>query len=141
MGLITIDYRDRKLIYEQLVDNVKELILRGDLKRDDFLPSVRSLAKELGINPNTIQKAYQELERQGIIASLSGRGSIVVFDKDAMAENGFNALRAEFAPLVARAQALGMDADSFAAMAASCFRAADCSKEKHNNGGDSDDKN
>jgi GntR family transcriptional regulator len=49
MSLITIDYRDRKLIYEQLIDNIKELILRGDLKKDDFLPSVRSLAKELGI--------------------------------------------------------------------------------------------
>ena len=60
MSLITIDYRDRKLIYEQLIDNIKELILRGDLKKDDFLPSVRSLAKELGINPNTIQKAYAE---------------------------------------------------------------------------------
>ena len=71
MGLITIDYRDRKLIYEQLVDNVKLLVLRGDLKKNDFLPSVRSLAKELGINPNTIQKAYAELERQGIIASIA----------------------------------------------------------------------
>ena len=80
MGLITIDYRDRKLIYEQLVDNVKLLVLRGDLKKNDFLPSVRSLAKDLGINPNTIQKAYAELERQGIIASIAGRGSVVIQD-------------------------------------------------------------
>ena len=138
MGLITIDYRDRKLIYEQLVDNVKELILRGDLKRDDFLPSVRSLAKELGINPNTIQKAYQELERQGIIASLSGRGSIVVFDKSAMAENGFEDLRAAFAPLAARAQSLGMDAEAFGELAAACFRRLQCSKENRSEVSDND---
>lgn len=135
MGLITIDYRDRKLIYEQLIDNVKELILRGDLKRDDFLPSVRSLARELGINPNTIQKAYQELERQGIIASLSGRGSIVVFDKDAMAENGMDDLREALAPLAARARTLGLDAQAFGELAAAAFQTYS------QNGGDRDDKN
>ena len=129
MGLITIDYRDRKLIYEQLVDNVKNLILRGDLKRDDFLPSVRSLARELGINPNTIQKAYQELERQGVIMTLSGRGSIVVFDKDSMTESGTCDLRAHFAPLVAQAKALGLHAADFGKLAEECFMAS----EKSNN--------
>ena len=57
MSLITVDLRDRKQLYEQLVDNIKNLILIGELKADDKLPSVRSLARELGINPNTIQKA------------------------------------------------------------------------------------
>ena len=80
MGLITIDYRDRKLIYEQLVDNVKLLVLRGDLKKNDFLPSVQSLAKELGINPNTIQKAYNELENEGYIYSVPGKGSFASGD-------------------------------------------------------------
>lgn len=77
MGLITVDLRDRKQLYEQLVDNIKNLILVGDLAPDEKLPSVRSLARELGINPNTIQKAYAELERQGVIYSLKGRGSFV----------------------------------------------------------------
>ena len=122
MGLITIDYRDRKLIYEQIVDNVKALILRGDLRRDDHLPSVRALARELGINPNTIQKAYTELERQGVIASLSGRGSIVVFDKDSMTESGMEDLKTELMPLIARARALGMTPDSFARMTAACWQ-------------------
>ena len=67
MSLITVDLRDRKQLYEQLVDNIKNLILIGELKADDKLPSVRSLARELGINPNTIQKAYSELERCGVI--------------------------------------------------------------------------
>ena len=81
MSLITVDLRDRKQLYEQLIDNIKALILSGEFKKDDKLPSVRSLAKELGINPNTIQKAYSELERCGIIMTLPGRGSIVLADR------------------------------------------------------------
>lgn len=80
MGLITVDVKDRKLIYEQLIDNIKDLILEGLIQPEEFLPSVRALAKELGINPNTIQKAYAELERQGVIVSLAGRGSMVTSD-------------------------------------------------------------
>ena len=82
MGLITIDLRSRKLIYEQIVDNVKEQIIREVLRENDYMPSVRALANELGINPNTIQKAYGELERQGIIHSVAGRGCIVVATAD-----------------------------------------------------------
>ena len=75
--MILIDYKSRKPIYEQIIDNVKELIVSGVLERDEQLPSVRALAQELAINPNTIQKAYAELERQGVIYSLKGRGSFV----------------------------------------------------------------
>ncbi len=84
MSLITVDLRDRKQLYEQLIDNIKALILSGELNKDDKLPSVRSLAKELGINPNTIQKAYAELERCGIIMSLPGRGSVVLAERDGL---------------------------------------------------------
>jgi len=79
-----VDLRDRKQLYEQLIDNIKALILSGDLKKDDKLPSVRSLAKELGINPNTIQKAYTELERCGIIVSMPGRGSMVLAERESL---------------------------------------------------------
>ena len=77
MGIITVDTRDRKPIWEQLTDNIKLLILRGILKPDEQLPGVRTLAGELAINPNTIAKAYAELEREGIIYSIQGRGSFV----------------------------------------------------------------
>ena len=73
--MITIDYKSRQPIYEQIIDKVKELIIAGVLKRDDQLPPVRQLAQELAINPNTIQKAYAELERQGVIYSMKGKGS------------------------------------------------------------------
>jgi len=75
--VILIDYKSRTSIYEQIIENVKTLIVSGVLERDQQLPSVRQLAQELAINPNTIQRAYQELEREGIIYSLKGRGSFV----------------------------------------------------------------
>ena len=77
MGVITVDTRDRKPIYEQLTENIRRLVLQGVLQPNEQLPSVRALAVELAINPNTIQKAYAELERQGITYSLPGRGSFI----------------------------------------------------------------
>lgn len=75
--MILIDYKSRTPIYEQIIENVKTLIVSGVLQRDEQLPSVRQLAQDLAINPNTIQRAYAELEREGIIYSLKGRGSFV----------------------------------------------------------------
>ena len=77
MSFINVDLRSRTPIFEQIVSCVEELVLRGIMKPDEQLPSVRSLASELGINPNTIQKAYAELENRGIIYSLTARGSFV----------------------------------------------------------------
>ena len=75
--MIVIDYRDRKPIYEQIVEKFQMLIIKGVLEPDTQMPSVRSLATELSINPNTIQRAYTELERQGYIYSIKGKGSFV----------------------------------------------------------------
>ncbi len=79
--MIILDYKDARPIYEQIVEKFKLLILKGILQKDEQMPSVRSLAVELAINPNTIQKAYMELERQGYIYTVKGRGNFV-------AENG-----------------------------------------------------
>ncbi len=75
--MIIIDYKDTRPIYEQIVEKCKKLILTGALRADEQMPSVRSLAMELSINPNTIQKAYAELERQGFTYTVKGRGSFV----------------------------------------------------------------
>ncbi|MCM3121801.1 MULTISPECIES: GntR family transcriptional regulator [unclassified Mesobacillus] len=75
--MFELDLRSRKPIYEQLVDKMKELIINEVLKPDEQLPSVRHMAQQLTINPNTIQKAYRELETQGFIYSLKGKGSFV----------------------------------------------------------------
>jgi len=78
--MILIDYKDTRPIYEQIVERFKTLILKGAMQSDEQMPSVRGLAMELSINPNTIQKAYAELERQGFIYTVKGRGSFVSGD-------------------------------------------------------------
>lgn len=75
--MFELDVRSRKPIYEQLVDKIKELIINQVIKPDEKLPSVRTLSQELTINPNTIQKAYRELERQGYLYSVQGKGNFV----------------------------------------------------------------
>ena len=75
--MIVIDYQNRKPIYEQIVERFQMLIVRGVLEPDSQMPSVRSLATELSINPNTIQKAYTILEQQGYIYPVKGRGNFV----------------------------------------------------------------
>ena len=75
--MIHLDYRDARPIYSQIVDGVREQIVAGVLRQGDKMPSVRELAADLTINPNTIQRAYRELEMQGWIASIPGKGSFV----------------------------------------------------------------
>ncbi len=77
MGVISIETLDRRPIYEQLVECIRQNVLHGVMTPGEQLPSVRALAVELAINPNTIQKAYTELERLGIITSIPGRGSFI----------------------------------------------------------------
>ena len=75
--MIIIDYTDRRPIYEQIVERFQSLVLCGVLEKDAPLPSVRNLAMELSINPNTIQRAYTELERRGVIYTVKGKGNFV----------------------------------------------------------------
>lgn len=75
--MIILDVSDKRPIYEQVEDRFKELITLGVLKTDEKMPSVRQLAIELSINPNTIQRAYGELERDGFIYTVKGRGNFV----------------------------------------------------------------
>lgn len=75
--MIQLNYRDPRPIYEQVRDGFRQLILSGVLPADSKMPSVRELATSLAINPNTIQRAYRELETEGCICSVPGRGSFV----------------------------------------------------------------
>lgn len=110
--MIIIDYKDRRPIYEQIMDRIQDLILKGVLEPDTQLPSVRSLAMELSINPNTIQRAYTELERQGFIYSVPGKGSFIADNERLVKEKKeeiFNALD----KLAQRAKDLGITKDQF----------------------------
>ena len=73
--MISINFRDSRPIYEQVKDSLRRLIVSGALPPDEKLPSVRELASQLVINPNTIQRAYRELEHEGYIVSVPGTGS------------------------------------------------------------------
>ena len=79
--MIILDYKDARPIYEQVVDKFQKLILTGALEPNTKMPSVRSLAVELSINPNTIQRAYSEMEREGFIYTVKGRGNFVAYDE------------------------------------------------------------
>ena len=81
--MFVIDFKSRKSISDQIIDNFKELIVSGVLKAEDRIPSVRELASEITVNPNTVQKAYHVLEQQGYIYTSRGRGTFV-----ADSENG-----------------------------------------------------
>ena len=75
--MFELDLKSRKSIYEQVIDNLKEAIMTGALAPGEKLPSVRELSKVITVNPNTVQKAYRELERQGYIYTTSGVGTFV----------------------------------------------------------------
>lgn len=75
--MIVLDYRDSRPLYQQVKDSLRRMMLTGLLEPDEKLPSVRSLATQLAINPNTIQRAYAELGAEGYIYSVAGRGSFV----------------------------------------------------------------
>lgn len=75
--VVKIDIRSRTPIYEQIIESIREMVVKGVLKPSDKLPSVREMAKEMTLNPNTVQKAYQELERQGLICTVRGRGTFI----------------------------------------------------------------
>jgi len=112
--MIVIDYSDRRPLYEQITDRFIQLIVKGILPPEEQLPSVRSLAMELSINPNTIQRAYQELEREGFIYSVKGKGSFVCSDQDYLEEQKRQTLEALKACIL-RAIELHMDPEELLA--------------------------
>lgn len=73
--MITLNYRDPRPIYEQIMDGLRRLVVTGAIRAEEKLPSVRELAASLSINPNTIQRAYRELENEGYVYTISGKGT------------------------------------------------------------------
>ena len=106
-----------KPIYEQITDQVKEQIMTGALAAGDALPSMRLLAKELRISLITTKRAYEELEREGFIVTMTGRGSFVAAKNlDILREEQRRRLEAHLADAVDAARAAGVDADELCAL-------------------------
>lgn len=118
--MIVLDYKDRRPIYEQIVERFQELMFRGVLKADDPMPSVRSMATELSINPNTIQRSYAELERQGFIYTIKGRGSFIS-DYSSIREKRREAIFADLKNLVKEAIYVNITRDEFLSCAGKSY--------------------
>ena len=115
--MIAINYRDPRPIYEQIQAELRRLMLTEALPPGSRLPSVRELAGQLAINPNTIQRAYRELESDGYILSVAGKGSFVA-QIDQLAEQQKKQAVEAFRAAAQRLRALGLGEEELAALLA-----------------------
>lgn len=122
--MIILDYKDRRPIYEQVAEKLEELMLLGILGENEPLPSVRSLAMELSINPNTIQRAYAELERQGYIYTVKGKGSFVA-ENSVMKEKRKKDLLIQVSEVIDEAIRLGISGEEIKNMVEIQYQAAE----------------
>ena len=106
--MVHLDYRDARPIYSQIISGLREQITAGILKSGDKLPSVRDLAAELAINPNTIQRAYRQLELEGWIVSIQGKGSFISGEMS-LRQREADRLLTEFDKLVSQLERCGID--------------------------------
>lgn len=116
--MISLNYRDSRPIYEQIKDGLRKLIVTGGLGPDEKLPSVRALAAQLAINPNTIQRAYNELEGEGYIYSVPGKGSFAGGDdgRRQELERQLRELERQLRELLAELKYLGVTAAELEAL-------------------------
>lgn len=126
--MILIDHKDRRPIYEQIIERYQHMILCGALQPNTAMPSVRSLAMDLSLNPNTIQRAYQELERTGYIYTIKGKGSFVN-ETAAAADYKRQEFQRELQAYVNRALLSGICAQELREMFEKCI------EDKKDNGG------
>ena len=114
--MITIDYKDRRPLYQQIMDKIEEAAVRGLIKPDEQLPSGRSLAADLAINPNTIQRAYAELEKKGITYSVPGKGSFLAKSQNSILQERTSEIKTGLGDLVKESKQLGITQDFFQGM-------------------------
>lgn len=105
--MVNIDYRDPRPIYEQVVDGIEQLAICGALPAGSRIPSVRTLAMELSVNPNTVQRAYTELERRDVIYSAKGRGNFVSEHIEKLRRRHLEEIGAKITSLAQQARTLG----------------------------------
>lgn len=107
--MLNLDFRDARPIYEQVADGIEEMAMHGVMKPDEQLSSVRQMAVGLSINPNTIQRAYSELEKRGVVYSVKGRGNFISSDCAALRQRKLDEIAQQIVALAAAARELGAD--------------------------------
>lgn len=132
--MILIDHKDRRPIYEQIIERFQQMILCGAIQPNTAMPSVRSLAMDLSLNPNTIQRAYQELERTGYIYTIKGKGSFVS-DTEAAADYKRQELQKEMQVHVDKALLAGIAVEELLEMLKMCIESSSVLAEKKDNKG------
>ena len=105
--MILLDYRDKRPIYEQMVEKLERLIVSGGLEQGSKMPSVRSLAVDLAVNPNTVQRAYTLLEQEGYLYTVAGRGSFVAPERE-WRDGQLRRVLAEWVAMTRKARDAGM---------------------------------
>ncbi len=114
--MISLNYRDSRPIYEQVKDGLRKLIVSGAIADGERLPSVRQLASQLAINPNTIQRAYNELEAEGYAASVPGKGSFAVRGERTVDDARRRELSARIRDAAAELRSMGVPQDEIEAL-------------------------
>ena len=120
--MFQLDLGDHRPLYEQIKDKLKTLIVTGVLSEHDKIPSVRELATMLTINPNTIQKAYRDLETEGFIYSLRAKGSFVAPQSHIAEQTDSSQLRAELQALLEKLAFCGVSYEEIIKIADACYR-------------------
>ena len=127
--MITLNYRDSRPIYEQIKDGLRRLIVTGAMQPDEKLPSVRALATQLSINPNTIQRAYTDLEAEGYLYSVAGKGSFAAGNRAANAARR-QELEGKLRELTAELRCLGAREEDLIALVTQKAAPAEAAKEE-----------
>lgn len=106
--LISLDYQSRTPIYEQIVLEIERYVALGILKTEDQLPSIRELATDLGINPNTVKKAYSILESKGVIVTLSTKGTFISIHTEKVTQEKIESKISEIKNIIGELEKLGL---------------------------------
>ncbi|MDD3214422.1 MAG: GntR family transcriptional regulator [Eubacteriales bacterium] len=119
--MFQIDRFGRQPIYEQIIEQTEQLIATGALRPDDQLPSVRALSQTLSINPNTLQKAYSELERRGITTGVPGSGRFISKNAPRLVGESMEALLQEISKLCEKLHLAGIPEHSVTRVVAAVY--------------------
>ena len=119
--MIVLDYRDSRPLYQQVKDSLRRMMLTGLLEPDEKLPSVRSLATQLAINPNTIQRAYMQLEQEGLIYPVKGTGNFIA-DSEEVRKLSKASYTKELKAMIQKGKAMGMNEEELIYIIGECYK-------------------
>mgnify|MGYP004634584093 FL=1 len=119
--MIVLDYQDRRPLYEQVEEKFRNLILNGALEPGSRMPSVRQLAMELSINPNTIQRAYMQLEQEGLIYPVKGKGNYIA-DSEEVRKISIASYTKELQDLIRKGKAIGVEEEDLIYIIRECYK-------------------